>query len=180
MGAEDALPPVRGAPEPCIPMKPLPSCLQRRRTAPASWQARRTASEAGRGTIRKISLAPSLASVWCQCTGRLRGGGAARCCWDRPQGLGDSRVPSLILGFGYKLHSFLWRWMSRLGWCRSLGFREVSAQRETGVRRDVSSGFGGRCRSGDCRTLAEGKGQARSHLPALGNVGRCWMSNTGC
>lgn len=97
VGAGDALPPVRRAPEPHRPTKPLPSCLQRRRTAPASWQARRAASKAGTGTIRKISLARSLASAWCQRTGRLRGGGAAGCCWDQPPGPADNRVSSLVL-----------------------------------------------------------------------------------
>lgn len=97
VGAGDALPPVCRAPETHIPMKPLPRCLQQRRTTPASWQARRVVSKAGRGTIRKISLARSLASAWCQRTGRLRGGGMAGCCWDQPSGPGDNRVPSLIL-----------------------------------------------------------------------------------
>lgn len=49
-----------------------------------------------------------------------------------------------------------------------------------GGRRDTSSGFRGGCRSGACRAPAKGRGQARSHLPALRNIGRRQISNTGC
>lgn len=152
------------APSPACPWNLL-SWLWGPRTSPASWQARRAVSRAGRGTIRKISLAQSLA-----CSANVQGaagGGVARCCLDCPWGLGDSRVPNFVLDVAT---SSSWSHGSDVQALAVQLLRIPGGFCTRAVNRDTTLGLWERCSSAACRTPAIRKRWKRSCLPALGNI----------
>lgn len=129
-------------------------------------------SRAGRGTIRKISLAQSLAGLWCQSVGSCRRRGGTMlpgCPW---------------VTTGSPASSLMWlqaplvprEVMSRLWQCSSGGF----VHKGCGTQSQGSEGAAAVEPAGLQPTERDGKGAVSLHWEMEGDVGLALISNTGC